>query len=563
MRQLSGLDYAFLQLERGNNYMHVAGLGIYDPSTAPGGKVRFKDILRFFSARIEHVPHFRRRLVTVPWELDRPWWVEDADLDVEFHVRHIALPQPGDWRQLCIQVARLHSRPLDRSKPLWEAYVIEGLHNVPGVPPGSFALYTKVHHALIDGEAGAELTRALHSLSAEDVEAEDGAVVTVRVADREPSTIEIYSRAIVSNLQKLPELARFSLDAATRVAGLGAGVAQRLAGDPAQLREKLAALMSGDLTSTLPRLPPATRFSGPVTAHRVFEAVGVPVAELREIRRKVGDATINDLFLTIVGGALNRYLGARGELPATSMVAGVPMTVRGAEKTQEGNRVGMTLMPVHSEIADPLERLAAIRADAATAKRVSGALGKDLAMNALEHLPTPLADVVLRNIRLPRLSLIVSNVRGPDATLYMAGRAWWRTRRSASWSTGSGSTARASATRGRYGSARYPAARCCRTRRSSPHACARPSPTWPAEPTFTISAASRSASHCDSSPPWSFAEPQRTRARAGARATVDAGRVRPRPTPGSVTDRVVGAQSHAYTGLHAGGPARCAARALR
>jgi len=346
MRQLSGLDYAFLQLERGNNYMHVAGLGIYDPSTAPGGKVRFKDILRFFSARIEHVPHFRRRLVTVPWELDRPWWVEDADLDVEFHVRHIALPQPGDWRQLCIQVARLHSRPLDRSKPLWEAYVIEGLHNVPGVPPGSFALYTKVHHALIDGEAGAELTRALHSLSAEDVEAEDGAVVTVRVADREPSTIEIYSRAIVSNLQKLPELARFSLDAATRVAGLGAGVAQRLAGDPAQLREKLAALMSGDLTSTLPRLPPATRFSGPVTAHRVFEAVGVPVAELREIRRKVGDATINDLFLTIVGGALNRYLGARGELPATSMVAGVPMTVRGAEKTQEGNRVGMTLMPV-------------------------------------------------------------------------------------------------------------------------------------------------------------------------------------------------------------------------
>jgi len=421
MRQLSGLDYAFLQLERGNNYMHVAGLGIYDPSTAPGGKVRFKDILRFFSARIEHVPHFRRRLVTVPWELDRPWWVEDADLDVEFHVRHIALPQPGDWRQLCIQVARLHSRPLDRSKPLWEAYVIEGLHNVPGVPPGSFALYTKVHHALIDGEAGAELTRALHSLSAEDVEAEDGAVVTVRVADREPSTIEIYSRAIVSNLQKLPELARFSLDAATRVAGLGAGVAQRLAGDPAQLREKLAALMSGDLTSTLPRLPPATRFSGPVTAHRVFEAVGVPVAELREIRRKVGDATINDLFLTIVGGALNRYLGARGELPATSMVAGVPMTVRGAEKTQEGNRVGMTLMPVHSEIADPLERLAAIRADAATAKRVSGALGKDLAMNALEHLPTPLADAVLRNIRLPRLSLIVSNVRGPDATLYMAG----------------------------------------------------------------------------------------------------------------------------------------------
>ena len=421
MKQLSGLDYAFLQLERGNNYMHVAGLGIYDPSTAPGGKVRFKDILRFFSARIEHFPHFRRRLVTVPWLLDRPWWVEDGDLDVEFHVRHIALPQPGDWRQLCIQVARLHSRPLDRSKPLWEAYVIEGLHNVPGVPPGSFALYTKLHHALIDGEAASELTRAIHSLSPDDVEAEEGAGVTVRIADREPSAVEIYSRALASNLRKLPELARFSLDAATRLAGLGAGFVQSVAGDPARLRGKLAALASGDLTSALPRLPPATRFSGPVSAHRVFEAVGVPMVELKEIRQKVGDATINDLFLTIVGGALHRYLGQRGELPATSIVAGVPMTVRGTDKSEDGNRVGMTLMPVHSEIADPLERLAAIRGDAAAAKRVSGALGKDLAMNALEHLPTPMADALLRNVRLPGLSLIVSNVRGPDAVLYMAG----------------------------------------------------------------------------------------------------------------------------------------------
>jgi diacylglycerol O-acyltransferase / wax synthase len=421
MKQLSGLDYAFLQLERGNNYMHVAGLGIYDPSSAPGGKVRFKDILRFFSARIERFPHFRRRLVTVPWSLDRPWWVEDADLDVEFHVRHIALPQPGDWRQLCIQVARLHSRPLDRSKPLWEAYVIEGLHNVPGVPPGSFALYTKLHHSLIDGEAGSELTRAIHSLSPDDVEAEDGPGVSVRVADREPSAVEIYSRALASNLQKLPELARFSFDAAARVAGLGTQLVQRLAGDREHLRAKLAALASGDLTSALPRLPPATRFSGRVSSHRVFEAVGVPIAELKLIRQVIGDATINDLFLTIVGGALNRYLGSRGELPAASIVAAVPLTVRGTDKSQDGNQVGMTLMPVHSEIAEPIERLHAIRADAAASKRISGALGRDLAMNVLEHLPTPLADAVLRNVRLPRLSLIASNVRGPDAALYMAG----------------------------------------------------------------------------------------------------------------------------------------------
>ena len=140
MRQLSGADSMFLQFERGNNFMHVASLAIYDPSTAPGGGVRFKDVLQHFATRIAQFPQFRRRLVSLPLSLDRPYWVESDSIDVEFHVRHIAVPHPGDWRQLCIQVARIHSRPLDRSKPLWEAYVIEQLNNVPGIPPGSTSM---------------------------------------------------------------------------------------------------------------------------------------------------------------------------------------------------------------------------------------------------------------------------------------------------------------------------------------------------------------------------------------------------------------------------------------
>jgi WS/DGAT/MGAT family acyltransferase len=166
------MDNMFLHLEHGNQYMHVAGLGIYDPSTAPGGFVRFKDILKFFESRLDTAPVFRRRLVTVPLDLDRPYWIEDPDVDVEYHVRHIALPHPGDWRQLCIQVARIHSRPLDRSKPLWEAYVIEGLDNIPGIPRGSFAFYIKFHHAAIDGEGGTEVMQAIHSFAvAEEPEA--------------------------------------------------------------------------------------------------------------------------------------------------------------------------------------------------------------------------------------------------------------------------------------------------------------------------------------------------------------------------------------------------------
>jgi diacylglycerol O-acyltransferase / wax synthase len=421
MKQLSGADSMFLQFERGNNFMHVASLAIYDPSTAPGGRVRFKDVLRFFASRVEQFPQFRRRLVTVPLSLDRPYWVEDSGIDVEFHVRHIALPHPGDWRQLCIQVARLHSRPLDRSKPLWEAYIIEGLHNVPGVPPGSFALYCKMHHAIVDGESGTEILKALHSLEPESMD-EDDVPLGGFTADREPRLPELYSRALIQNIEKLPSLARFSIGTARRIAALGAGAVGNLSELGSSLLPQLRTLLSGDLSPLLSRLPPQTRFSGKVSAHRVFEAVGLPFDEFKTIRRQVGSATVNDLFLAIVGGALNRYLGDKGELPDSSMVAMVPMTLRGEEKGGDrGNQVGFTVMPVHSDVEDPLERLQAISDSAQTSKRVTDAVGKELARDLLEHLPAPVSQALIRNVKLPGIGLIVSNVRGPDVPLYMAG----------------------------------------------------------------------------------------------------------------------------------------------
>jgi WS/DGAT/MGAT family acyltransferase len=421
MKQLSGADTMFLQFEHGSNFMHVASLAIYDPATAPGGRVRFKDVLRFFAARVEQFPQFRRRLASVPLSLDRPYWVEDSAIDVEFHVRHIALPHPGDWRQLCIQVARLHSRPLDRSKPLWEAYIIEGLHNVEGVPAGSFALYCKMHHAIIDGESGTELLKALHSLTPEAVDDDDGPVGGF-TADRDPSLAELYSRALLQNVERLPSLARFSFDTVRRLGALGVEAVGNLPDLRSRLVPQLKTLLSGDLSPLLSRLPPQTRFSGNVSAHRVFEAVGLPFAELQAVRRQAGTGTINDLFLCIVGGALNRYLGDKGELPDSSMVAMVPMTLRGEEKGGDrGNQVGFTLMPVHSDVVDPLERLRAINQSAQTSKRVTDAVGKELARDLLEYLPAPVSGMLLRNVKLPGIGLIVSNVRGPDAPLYMAG----------------------------------------------------------------------------------------------------------------------------------------------
>ena len=194
MQQLSGADNVSLFAERRNVYNHVGTLVVYDVTTAPGGKVRFKDILRHFDERLPLHPVFRRRLVRVPFGLDRPYWVTAADLDVEYHIRHIALPRPGDWRQLMIQVARLHSRPLDRAHPLWEAYVIEGLDNIPKLPPGAFAIFLKIHHAVVDGMAAVHLLRELHTATPE---ADGGRrAAPTGSLDRDPSGSELLARSL-------------------------------------------------------------------------------------------------------------------------------------------------------------------------------------------------------------------------------------------------------------------------------------------------------------------------------------------------------------------------------
>jgi diacylglycerol O-acyltransferase len=409
------MDNMFLHLEHGNQYLHVAALGIYDPSTAPGGFVRFKDILSFFEARLDTAPVFRRRLVTVPFDLDRPYWVEDDNVDVEFHVRHIALPAPGDWRQLCIQVARIHSRPLDRSKPLWEAYVIEGLDNIPGIPKGSFAFYTKFHHAAIDGEGGTEVLKAIHSTTPE--ESLQAPARRARIRDREPLAAELYARAFMNNVQRVPKVARFSLSTAKRLAGMGAGYMGQLA----QLLQE-AGVPSVETVKSKVRRPPVTRFSAKVSAHRVVELVALPLADIKRIRQRIEGATVNDIFLATVGGTLNRYLGAKGELPDRTMTAQVPMTLRGADKgSDEGNHIGVAVMPVHSEIGDPLERLAAIRAGAHKSKAMVSAVGKDLTKHVYDLLPAVASELFTTKVMLPTMNIVVSNVRGPDLPIYLAG----------------------------------------------------------------------------------------------------------------------------------------------
>ena len=410
MKQLGILDAAFINLEQTNTPQHVGGMGIYDPSTAPGGFVRFKDVIAGFERRLGSMPLFRTRLVEVPGGIDRPYWVKDANFDVEFHLRHIALPEPGDWRQLCIQVARLHSRPLDMSRPLWEAYIIEGLDNIPNLPTGCFAVYTKMHHSLVDGAGGSSFMAALHDLVPDPGE-DDEPDAEPRLVDVEPATAELLTKASINSVKNTLGLARGTMKAARDLGKYAIDIARKEIPAP-------------DVSA------PKTILNRPVGPHRVFDAAEFPLEGFKDIKN-AADVTINDVALGVVGGALKRYLEQKGELPEEgSLAAGLPLNMRTRRGlTDENNQVGSVFASLHTDIEDPMERLKAIRQSTDEAK-VSGEASPLVDTLALAGVFAPvftkaMAGIWSRN-ELSRLipvniSTVISNVPGPDFPLYCAG----------------------------------------------------------------------------------------------------------------------------------------------
>ena len=284
---------------------NVTLIHIYDPSTAPGGRVRFKSILAHIEGRLHRSPVFRRKLLRVPLELDYPYWIEDEHFDLEYHVRHIALPAPGDWRQFCIQASRIHARPLDLSRPLWEIHVIEGLDGLLGLPRGSFALLTKIHHAAIDLEDGPELTMVLHDTTPEPPPPEPP---EPWFPESPPGAFGLLRRSIVRNVAWPFRLARPLATLAARLIPIAASVVS-----DALLR---------------PESMPITRFNAVVSPHRVFETRRFPLADFRRIRRLVRGATVSEAVLAVCAGGLRRYLAHTGELPEASLSAIAPVTLR-------------------------------------------------------------------------------------------------------------------------------------------------------------------------------------------------------------------------------------------
>jgi WS/DGAT/MGAT family acyltransferase len=407
MQQLSGLDTVFLQLESANMPMHIGSLAIYDPATAPDGHVGFKDILDYFAQRLHKARSFRQRLAHVPLGADRPYWVEDPDFDLEYHVRHIALPKPGDWRQLCIQASRLHARPLDMRKPLWEATVIEGLDNVAGVPAGSFALVTKFHHAAVDGVSAAEIGAAFHDLAPQaDVEPPQKQWRPERL----PSDVELIGHAAMSTARKPLEFAAFASRTLPKLARAG---------------------MSAVRGEALWKLKvPRTRFNDTVSPHRVFDARQFALDDIRAIKSSVEGATVNDVIVSVCGGALRQYLLSKSELPETSLVAMAPVSSRNQDQRgTAGNRVSTLSLPIRTDIEDPFERLRAVQQESTRAKKMSATLGGDIVTDLAHFLPSLTTGAMAHAYgrwglvrRLPPVfNTVITNVPGPAFPLYSMG----------------------------------------------------------------------------------------------------------------------------------------------
>ena len=415
MSRLSGQDALFLHLDRPHAATHATMIYIYDQSEMRGKALRFRDIVRHVEERLDASPLFRRKIVQVPLGLGYPYWADDEHFDIDFHIRHFALPKPGDWRQFCILASRIHARTLDLSRPPWEMYVIEGLDSFDWLPKGGFAILTKIHHAAVDGTALAELTWALHDIAG----AKGKGIPVVKAARSVPAQRPAAGLAAY--------IARIVADNVSSVKNLAGPVARALPKVGATAVKLLGRSVTGQAGGA-----PKTRFNGKITAHRVFETAFFDLDDVKRIKEAVPGATVNDAVLAIIGGALRRYLQAKKDLPKKSLVAMSPVNTRqdAGERQTSGNTISLITFGLGTDIAAPLERLAAVHAGTAQTKAIQQAIGaRDLTDISRFAPPATLALagrlVILTGFGgggpMPLHNCVVSNVPGPVQPLYLLG----------------------------------------------------------------------------------------------------------------------------------------------
>jgi len=405
MERMTGMDAGFLYMETPTIHMHTIKASIIDPATVPGGYTfeRFREVL---GERLHLLPPFRRRVVEVPLGLHHPVWVDDPDFDIDRHIRRVRLDPPAGRREMDEAIAAIASTPLPRDRPLWEIVVLEGM------PDGHIGFVAKLHHALADGVAAAELL--------------------ANVMDLEPDPPDPpASPAGGWAGEKLPS--RRALLWA-EVADIWAAIGKLPGLIARTIRAMLAVGRRRRTAAVSPPLPvldtPNVSFSTSLTARRSFATTTLPLDDLRAVKAAAG-ATVNDVLLTLVAGALRDYLNDRGELPDAPLVAGVPVSTDRPDEMRRlgGNKVSNLFTALPTNLDDPLARLAAVHEVTVAAKEVHNLLGVDMLADWVEYTPPrPYAWLARQYSRFriadrhrPPINVVVSNVPGPRDPLYIAG----------------------------------------------------------------------------------------------------------------------------------------------
>lgn len=408
MRHLSGLDAAFLHIESAEMPMHIGSLNVLDLPEGFDGDF-YEEVKSHMAQRMHLAEVFTRKLALMPFDLSNPVWVEDEDIDLDYHIRHISLPKPGSNTQLQQYVARLHSSLLDRSRPLWEIFVIDGLKS------GQVALYIKAHHAGLDGQAGVAVAQAVFDLGPE------GRTIKpprpkVRRHQYQLGVAELAGAALTNTVQQVIKLVQTA---------------------PAMVRAVRDVVLpepdeSGKRHLSLPKslnpFSPRTVLNVAITNQRSFAGRTVSLAETKMIGKTFG-ASLNDVVMCTTAGALRRYLKDHNDLPAKPLIAAVPVSLREAGDSSANNQVSFMTLTLASDIKDPVDRLRAIRAASEGKKammgRVKTAIPTDFPLFGAPWLISGIASLLGRsrlvNVVPPLANVLISNVPGSPVPLYFAG----------------------------------------------------------------------------------------------------------------------------------------------
>ena len=394
--RLSGLDASFLHMERGPAHMHVASTTLVE-SPAPS----YADFREHVRARLHLVPRFRQKLRFVPYGQGRPVWIDDPQLNLDYHVRHTALPAPGSEQQLRNLAARIFSQRLDRSKPVWEMWLVEGVEG------GRFAIIGKSHHCLVDGVSGVDISTVLY-----DVEPDPAPQPPPEpwIPRPEPSDAQLLADALLARVTSPREMVR--------------GVGALLRGPRRAAAEAADAVWSAGTFARAGLAAPSSPFNVDIGPYRRLAMVRARLDELKRIKNAAG-GTVNDVILAAVTGAIGRYLRERGHSTRDlELRAMVPISVRAADQRGAlGNRVSamMATLPVWCE--DPVERLRVITESMGDLKRSRQAVGASLLTDLADFAPPTIASQAARlQSRQRWFNLVVTNVPGPQFPLYLLGR---------------------------------------------------------------------------------------------------------------------------------------------